>query len=355
MRRRLRPSPWLPLILAVALLGCDGLPAPLFGGEATAPTAETPAAAEPARGPDPVAAPAPTDQPSPVAAASAPIGEQPAAAAASSPITRAPEPRPAPQGAQGQPDMAMAADEEEKEEDEAAERAADEALPRQPSRGIVLSPASNAGSAIRPGQVTIGGIRAARIFAGPGQYPPSAFAAYGILAFPSRAAPADMTRQTMLCNAYIAALPHSTELALPLDQQMVTVWPLNDDKVADDLNAEASSEVCETAIRNYHLPAALQAIRDAGPERIGRAARGPFLLAWSPANAKGSPTAPVLMADLSDVTTYEQARAIFVLWRTDIEANPEYWEGGWDLERLRTGIRLWVDRVGQQIFSIIGA
>ncbi len=198
-------------------------------------------------------------------------------------------------------------------------------------------------------------VRASRLFAGPGQYPPEAFAAYGILAFPSRATSADLERHQMLCEAYVANLPRTDELGLPVEQQMVTVWPLTEDKIADELNRAGGSSPCETAVRNYGLPVALQAIRDVGRARLRPLGRGPLLLAWSPANGKGDPEAVVLIADLSNVTTAEQAATLFALWRQDIEANPELWNQGWDIEALRTGIRLWVDRVGSQIFAILGA
>ena len=223
------------------------------------------------------------------------------------------------------------------EEEDAAE-APPAAQVEQPSRGIgPLAP-----------------VRAARLFAGPGQYPPEAFAAYGVVAFRARASSADRDRHLMLCEAYVAALPRTAELNLPDAEQMVTVWPIDDSKMADALNEYAPPNLCETAVAHYGLPTALQAIRDAGDDRIGRTRRGPFLLAWSPSLAKGSENALVLFADLSDVTTPEQANAFFVTWRDDIEGNPEYWEDGWNVERLRVGIRLWVDRFGSQIFSILG-
>jgi hypothetical protein len=199
-----------------------------------------------------------------------------------------------------------------------------------------------------------GAIRAARLFAGPSQYPPEAFAAYGVVAFRARASSGERARHVMLCEAYVAALPRSAELTVPVEEQMVTVWPIDADQTANELNQLRGAEICETAVDRYGLPTALQAINDAGETRIGRDRRGPFLLAWSPSHDKGDPEALMLVADLTDVTTYAQAEAFFVLWRTDIEANPEFWNRGWNVERLRIAIQLWVDRFGSQIFSILG-
>jgi hypothetical protein len=234
-----------------------------------------------------------------------------------------------------------------------AERIADE---HQASAPVDTGPPPT----VLPGEIPsrgIGGgsaIRAARLFAGPDQYPPEAFAAYGIVAFRARASSGERERHVMLCEAYVATLPRSAELTVPVEEQMVTVWPIDDDKVADELNQLRGGEICDRAVGHYGLPTALQAIGDAGDARLGRDRRGPFLLAWSPSGDKGDPEALMLIADLTDVTTYAQAEAFFVLWRTDIEANPEYWNRGWNVERLRVAIQLWVDRYGSQIFSVLG-
>jgi hypothetical protein len=79
------------------------------------------------------------------------------------------------------------------------------------------SPAMNASPAVR----------ASRTFAGPGQYPPSRFAAYGIVAF--QALPYDTVetnRYRNICRGYLAAIPGSKILlnkGIPLNKQMVTV------------------------------------------------------------------------------------------------------------------------------------
>jgi hypothetical protein len=214
-----------------------------------------------------------------------------------------------------------------------------------PSRGI----AGGGGSGGDGGK-----IRASRLFAGPGQFPPEAFAAYGIVAFRARASSGERDRYLMLCEAYVAALPRRDELDLPDEEQMVTVWPIADNATADALNEVRGPDSCATAVDRYGLATSLQAIRDAGDDRVGRDRRGPFLLAWSPSSDKGKPDALMLVADLTDVTTYPQAEALFVLWRDDIEANPDYWDDGWDVEQLRLAIRLWVDRYGSQIFTVLG-
>lgn len=213
-------------------------------------------------------------------------------------------------------------------------------------------------------EAAISEVRASRIFAGPEQIPPADFPAYGIVAFTSRPFDAERERHQMLCRAYLAALPRPDELGVALEQQMVTVWPVDDDELADQLNATRDPSVCDDAIDHYALARGLAAIRAVDDRQVRETNRGPYLLAWAPGDAIGwvpdggaivDPSAPVLVVDLSDVSTAEQARATFILWRTDIEANPQLWQRGWDLERLRSWLQLAADRVGMQIFSLIGA
>jgi hypothetical protein len=102
-----------------------------------------------------------------------------------------------------------------------------------------------------------------------------------------------------------------------------------------------TNDICQIAVDDYGLVIAQQALKDA--ELTGRTLNraGPFLLAWSP---KGKQDALVLVSDLSDITTYEQAHERFLAWSRDIESDPALWMSGWDPERLRTYIRSWVAR-----------
>src|SRR5690349_14864524 len=79
-------------------------------------------------------------------------------------------------------------------------------------------------------------VYASRLFAGPEQYPPKLFAAYGILAFPARASSYDRDRYMMICEAYIAGLPSTYEVGKPKWDQMVTVWPVISDEQANAIN-----------------------------------------------------------------------------------------------------------------------
>lgn len=191
---------------------------------------------------------------------------------------------------------------------------------------------------------------ASRTFAGPQGYPPSDFAAYGIVIFRSRSTSFDADRHKLICEAYISAIPHFTELEVKREGQMVTVWPVESDKVADRINRLERNKTCELAVRNYGLKTALDATIDAGSAGVQFGdGRGPFLIAWSPANTKGLPDAVVLKADLSHVDSIQQAKSIFEKWVSDIEKNPSLWKNGWSIESVRILIRNWFDEFGQDI------
>lgn len=121
---------------------------------------------------------------------------------------------------------------------------------------------------------------------------------------------------------------------------------LNDDR--RDLSATATFE---SAVDNYGLLLALQAIKDAKAASARVSGQGPFLLAWSPSSDKGKPNTIVLRADLSNVTTLQQAAEFFRQWRSDIELNPLLWTNGWDIEKLRTMLRLWADKYGPLLLA----
>lgn len=198
-------------------------------------------------------------------------------------------------------------------------------------------------------------VTATRIFAGPGQYPPAEFKAYGILAFPARATSATRARHIYICEAYLGRLPHTSEAAVPRAQQMVTVWPVRDSELAGDLNAitqEAST--CAEAVDGYGLVTAQAAIKDAQAAGHALDGRGPYLLAWSPAHDKGKANVPVLVADLTNVSTAEGAQNMLNKWAQDIEKNPQLWNDGWDLEKIRLAIQLWVDRFGRDVLALKG-
>jgi len=196
------------------------------------------------------------------------------------------------------------------------------------------------------------GIRASRIFAGPTQYPPEDFAAYGVVAFKSRSVDGTSSpREQMICNAYLGILPEASELSVPITAQMVTVWPILSDEKARDVAELARGDACVEALAQYGLSAERAAISDAKRAGIDTSGAGPFLLAWSPADKKGDPNAPVLAVDMSNVETNERALKIFDAWANEIEKDSGLWVIGWQNESIRAKLQSLVAKYGP-FFSI---
>lgn len=195
-------------------------------------------------------------------------------------------------------------------------------------------------------------VDATRIFISPGSHPPSGFAAYGIVAFGSRAMPSDIDRHLMICEAYTATLPHTSESSALKSEQLVTAWPVTQYQFAVHLNYAPRTDVCPKAVEHYDLITARKAYREA--ERAGAklAGNGPYLLAWSPSTQKGETDALVLVADLSTVTTPSQALSVFNGWRRDIEGDPMLWNDGWDLNRVRLKMQQWADLYGERLITM---
>jgi hypothetical protein len=195
-----------------------------------------------------------------------------------------------------------------------------------------------------------------RIFAGPHQYPPQNFAAYGIVAFAATATKDDRRRYMNICEGYVSTLVAYNAIPAPLNQQMVTVWPVDSDDLAisGHVYKKPANDACDEAVDHYGLVTAQTAIRDARNDNATLDGLGPFLLAWSPSLTKGQPGALVLVTDMSNVTTTEEAKQVFVQWGLDIEENPELWEKGWNLTKLKLIIRLWANKYGGQLLQLAG-
>lgn len=126
-------------------------------------------------------------------------------------------------------------------------------------------------------------IRASRAFAGPGQYPPTQFAAYGIVAFQSLPFDIDETNRYLnICRGYLAAIPRAKNLldqGIPLSKQMVTVWPLDNARYAGELNISNQdlSVICRKAVSTIDISTSRNAILNARLTKPGRSfdGRGP--------------------------------------------------------------------------------
>ena len=194
---------------------------------------------------------------------------------------------------------------------------------------------------------------ATRVFSGPGGYPPKGYAAYGIIVFKARSTDFDYERHAIICEAYISSLISGGRGDLPRPNQVVTVWPLRSKASTVRLNSSENPS-CSDAIGDYDLRESRKAIKDAEILGIKLAGRGPFLIIWSPGDAKGDKGAVALLADLSAVETIVQAKDIMYRWSRDIENDPSLWDKGWDIGKVRILMRDWLDKYGKDILKLFG-
>ena len=181
--------------------------------------------------------------------------------------------------------------------------------------------------------------------------PPESFAAYGVIIFKSRASSFDIERHKLICEAYLSALPHFRELDQPVQNQMVTVWPINSDEVASEINQLRGTEICDRAIDHYGLPfaqgklAELRAYTSVEGE-YDTSSDGPFLVAWAPGTKITDKGAVALFVDMTDVYTYPQAIRLMGNWRDRIQEDPSVWRDGFQSESLVAVLRNFFDRYG---------
>lgn len=202
-----------------------------------------------------------------------------------------------------------------------------------------------------------GEILASRMFAHPDRYPPSDFAAYGIVAFPEGAATADRPRYIMFCEAFLTTLLSYKEVSksVALLNQMVTVWPVTEGSDVERFNNVANDlSACGDLVDKYHVKTSQEAIIDAKRAGMNIGGRGPFLIAWAPASEKGHEDTIVLIADFSDVTFVEDAKTAFRFWVEDIEKDEKLWGEGFSTERILFKIKIWADRHGTEMLSFFG-
>jgi hypothetical protein len=154
-------------------------------------------------------------------------------------------------------------------------------------------------------------------------------------------------------QAYVASIRSSRELDLPINAQMVTVWPIATGELASEMQARPEHDICQDAVDHYGSISAEIALRETAMAGVDVSRLGPYMLAWSPATEKGEGDAIVLTADLSDVNDYAAALAVMLAWVRDIESDPSMWSEGWAIDRLRLAAQRWFDRKGSQLLQVV--
>ena len=178
--------------------------------------------------------------------------------------------------------------------------------------------------------------------------PPVGAGAYGLVVFQSKATSANRSKLKLVCNAFVAFFPRSETSTTPLKDQMITVWPLDYPDAK-----QARKDDCDYVIAHYDLNASEAAIRDARLQHAGFDGEGPYLVGWSPSNARGVPDQLVLVIDMSADNSQALIDQKFLFWKKQIVEDPSRWRNGFSIESVRAAIRIFADQYGQSILEAI--
>lgn len=195
-----------------------------------------------------------------------------------------------------------------------------------------------------------------RQFIGPDGIDLLQLAGYGIVAVKTNTLASDRNRLRMICETFTSPTPGLDESQRAATAPgMMTAWPISSAAHADELNNATTSPDCSEAVERYGVSEGMKALQDVESSGWILEDRGPFLVAWAPPLAKGSPGEPVLLADLSSVSTPEAALAVMHRWATDIETNTDLWnDGRWDIDRLRPVMERWQAEFGPRVLMLLG-
>ena len=200
----------------------------------------------------------------------------------------------------------------------------------------------------RAGGVASAPLQPVRAYLRAKDIPPVGAGAYGLVVFHSKATPANRSKLKMVCNAFVAFFPRQETSRVPLKDQMVTVWPLDNPDAK-----QAKKDDCDYAISHYDLNASEAAIKDARLQRAKFDGEGPYLVGWSPSNARGAPDKLVLVIDMSADNSQALIDQKFLFWKKQIVEDPSRWRNGFSIESVRAAIRIFADQYGQAMLDAI--
>jgi hypothetical protein len=189
-----------------------------------------------------------------------------------------------------------------------------------------------------------------RDFLAAAQIPPAGVGAYGLVVFKSKATDANRKKLLMICTSFVAhfARNNSIPASVPMNDRMMTVWPLDNPQAP-----EASNDDCSFAVEHYDLFAAETAIIDARRQQANFDGEGPYLVGWSPSDTRGKLGKLVLLVDMSAANSQSMIDHQFEFWKDKIVGDPALWRSGFSLERLREAIKIFSDQYGSDIVDSI--
>jgi hypothetical protein len=108
-------------------------------------------------------------------------------------------------------------------------------------------------------------------------------------------------------------------------------------------------------VDHYDLVGGILAIQDASRHQGAKLEGiGPFLIGWSPSNARGVPDKVVLIFDLSRLESQASFDEAFTIWQKRIVENPTLWVSGFSVTKIRLALRDFVDHYGTDVVKFWG-
>lgn len=196
-------------------------------------------------------------------------------------------------------------------------------------------------------------VTASRMFLRSADIPPKHVRGYGVVALPALTRP---DRLSLACNSFLNTFPTSQSLAgqVPTEDQMVTVWPLLHPGSPQALgNDKTHGHDCVFLVQDYDLYGGQSALRDAARQGYHLTGRGPFLIAWSPAETRGVKDKVVLVIDMSAYHAQASFDDLFRFWQQKIVADQSLWHNGFSVEKLRIAMNDFGDTYGAVIAKAI--
>jgi hypothetical protein len=189
-----------------------------------------------------------------------------------------------------------------------------------------------------------------RAFLPTDKIPPPDVGAYGVAALRAKPTPASQKRLEMFCLAFLKTLPPMTSLPLgmPVTQEMITIWPIDDAKALP-----AKTENCQVLLDHYDLYGGQSAIADALAQGNDVSGRGPFLIGWSPAKSRLTGDAVVLVVDMSSFDSQDSFDEALTFWQRKVVEDPALWASGFSITKIRLALRDFADHYGSSILTAV--
>jgi hypothetical protein len=200
----------------------------------------------------------------------------------------------------------------------------------------------------QPGETTEAPLTPVRAYLRAQDIPPHGAGAYGLVVFQSKRTQANEKKLEMVCKSFVAFFPVGKTSIVPIQNQMITVWPLDSPDAE-----EAKADNCDFDLNHYDLNAAEAAIKDARIQHASFDGEGPYLVGWSPSNTRGIPDKLVLVIDMSADNSQELIDQKFLFWKNKIVESPDLWRSGWSIEGLRVAIKTFSDQYGKDMLESI--